>query len=55
MINEIDIQLRMLISEIHSLQNENTHLKGMMSDCVPLAVLRHRLIEMDNNVIERGT
>lgn len=34
MINEMDIQHRMLISQIHSLQNENAHLKGIVSGCV---------------------
>lgn len=49
MINEMDIQHRMLISEIHSLQNENTHLKGKMTDCVPREQYEAKCAENDMN------
>ena len=50
MINEMDIQHRMLISQIHSLQNENAHLRGRLADCVPGEQYEAKCAENDMNV-----
>ncbi|MDE6741005.1 MAG: IS66 family transposase [Muribaculaceae bacterium] len=46
----MDIQHRMLISQIHSLQNENAHLRGKVADCVPREQYEAKCVENDMNV-----
>lgn len=50
MIKDKDTQYRMLVSEIHSLQNELAHMKGMMSDCVSRERYEAKCAENDMNV-----